>query len=424
MKLYDYQKELARKGELILLKYKILYLALQMRVGKTIISLEIAKRCKAKSVLFITPKKAITTIERDYSLGNYKDYFNITIINYESIHKLTIKNFDIVICDEAHKLGSYPKPSKKTKQLKDLLDNNRAYLILLSGTPTPESYSQIYHQLWISPHSPFAQWPTFYKWASSGFILVTQKRISGYIINDYSKANKKHIDLYTNKLFLTYTQKQAGFLSDHLDDKIIKVKIDKNIYKLVDYLIKHRFYEFKDGSIISCDTAVSLQNKIHQIFSGTVIVEKDLKFYTKILDQSKINFILNNYKNKKIAIFYLYRAEGELLMNKLKWTSDPFIFNNSGTDVVFISQFQSGARSINLSAAEVIIFYNIHFSSELYQQARQRGQDKNKIKTTELHWLMSEDGIEEKIYRRVINKQSYTISYFKEDFYDRKTSSN
>ena len=52
-------------------------------------------------------------------------------------------------------LVRFPKPSKRTKQIKQIVGDKK--LILLSGTITPESYSQIYHQFWISEFTPFIE---------------------------------------------------------------------------------------------------------------------------------------------------------------------------------------------------------------------------------------------------------------------------
>ena len=50
-----------------------------------------------------------------------KPPFSITIINYESLHKVSHETrWDMVICDEAHCMGAYPKPSLRAKLVKDL----------------------------------------------------------------------------------------------------------------------------------------------------------------------------------------------------------------------------------------------------------------------------------------------------------------
>ena len=111
MELRDYQVPVVARGEDILKKYKLLYLALQTRTGKTLTSLSIAQRINVKSVLFITKKKAITSIEKDYNLGNFS--FDINITNYEQVKKVKQSHtYDLIIIDEAHALGAFPKPSQ------------------------------------------------------------------------------------------------------------------------------------------------------------------------------------------------------------------------------------------------------------------------------------------------------------------------
>ena len=46
--------------------------------------------------------------------------YAIEIINYESLHKIQGK-FDCIVLDESHSLGAYPKPSKRTKMVKDII---------------------------------------------------------------------------------------------------------------------------------------------------------------------------------------------------------------------------------------------------------------------------------------------------------------
>ena len=59
MEFRDYQKAIIYKGKEILSKYKFLYLAMEVRTGKTLTSLGIAQEMNVEHVLFITKKKAI-----------------------------------------------------------------------------------------------------------------------------------------------------------------------------------------------------------------------------------------------------------------------------------------------------------------------------------------------------------------------------
>ena len=73
---------------------------------------------------------------------------------------------------------------------------------------------------------------------------------------------------------------------------------------------------------------------------------------------------------------------------------------------------------INLSTADLLIYYNIMFSSTDYQQSRARTQTKDKDEDSEVVWLFSDlaNSIESKIHKAVQNKQDYTTYYFKKDY--------
>ena len=83
MKFRDYQIDIINKGLDVLNRYKLLYLSMEVRTGKTLTSLGICKELGINNVLFITKKKAISSIESDYTMLN--PGFNLQVINYESL---------------------------------------------------------------------------------------------------------------------------------------------------------------------------------------------------------------------------------------------------------------------------------------------------------------------------------------------------
>jgi intein/homing endonuclease len=75
---------------------------MQVRTGKTLTSLEVAKLYGAQNVLFLTKKKAISSIEKDYADFGYS--FQLTVVNDESMHKLDNPyQYDLVVHDEHHR---------------------------------------------------------------------------------------------------------------------------------------------------------------------------------------------------------------------------------------------------------------------------------------------------------------------------------
>lgn len=391
-------------------KYNMCYLAWSMRVGKTLTSLAACELLGAKNVFFVTKKKAIPDIEKQYK--ELSPSFNIHIINYESAIKYDGENPDVVVCDESHGLSMYPKPSLRAKTMKLLIKKwNNPPIIYLSGTPTPESYSQIFWQLNISSHSPFAKYTNFYKWAND-YVTVKKKYVAyGSPINDYSDANQTKIKEQIDHLFINYSQVQAG-IKETVEEEILYVKMRPITYRLCDMLIKDLVVEGKE-KIILADTSVKLQNKLHQLYSGTVIFEDGT---SSVIDNSKAEFIKERFKGKKIAIFYKFKAELECLKESFpNHTDNDLDFNNS-TDLTYLGQIQSSREGTNLSSADCLVFYSIDFSSISYFQARDRMTNRWRVKENKVFWIFSEGGIEKKIYKAVMNKKDYTLSYFKKDY--------
>lgn len=411
MQLREYQIDLSTKACLLLQSYSLAYLAMQVRTGKTATALNTAQLYGAKKVLFITTKKAMSSIQKDFT--DLKPSFDLYVVNYESIHTVTNEGWDLVIIDESHKLGAFPKPSERTKLLKKLCEG--LPIIFLSGSPSAESFSQLYHQFWISSYSPFKEWNNFYHWAKAGFVFINQKRFSQGVINDYSKANKSKIDEYTEHLFISYTQQQAGF-TQMVQEQILNVKMKESTYQLASKLRARRVHIGKNGEEVIADTEVKLMQKLHQIYSGSVITDNGDK-QSICFDDSKARFIADHFAGKKIAIFYKFKAELEMLRWAFKGqlTESPEEFAHRH-DMVFVSQIQSGREGINLSTADCLIMFNIDFSHVSYLQARARLQTKDRQKACELYWIFATDGIEEKIYERVKAKQDYQTKYFVKDF--------
>ena len=407
MILRPYQNEISDKAAELLRKYKIAYLSMDVRTGKTITSLEACRKYGAKKVLFVTKKKAIGSIESD---AKHFPALTVDVINYESVSKMAGRDYDIVCVDEAHSLGAYPKPAKRVKDVMNFTRNKP--IIYLSGTPAPESHSQLYHQFYISSFSPFKEFRNFYGWAKS-FVNVGKKYLYNREINDYSNAMIDAIKKRIEHLMLSFSQSDAGF-EVKLVEKIIYTPMSDIQKTIIERLLKDNVVTGRSGAIILADTAVKLQSKIHQICSGTVLDEES-KYI--VINTNKAEKIKELFVGKKIAIFYKFRGELDVLKKTFdnEYTELPEDFQ-SGIKRVFLSQFVSGREGIRLDFADAIIFYNIDFSYLSYHQAKNRIISKDRTEPAYLFWMFSDGGIEQKIYKAVTNKKDYTNHFFKKDY--------
>lgn len=428
MTLREEQRQPVESAVVILKKYNVIYMAAEVRTGKTIMALSIAKLAGWRRVCVITKKKAIGSIELDYSnIGAIFEIFKVT--NFEQVKNLQ-KIYDGYIIDEAHSLGAFPKPSGRTILIKALVGNKP--IILMSGTPNPESLSQIFHQFWVSEHGPFKAYKNFYKWAKD-FVKqyeftddtgekkfkVKQKFINGTYFNDYSEGKEAEIKQAIHPYMVQFSQQDAGFTS-FVEEEIIRVPIDARLYKLMKVIKRDKVYTMKtNGDDIVADTPVRMQSIFHQLSSGTITItyfadDKEKK-RRHVLDKSKAYFIKTKFAGHKIAIFYLFIAEGDLLREIFpNCTDDPELFN-SRHDLHFICQMRSGSMGVNLSSADAQVMYNIDFSATTYWQIRGRMQTKDRKQAVKLYWIFSDRGIEHKVYKAVSEKKDYTVQYFKRD---------
>lgn len=409
--LRDYQSQGAVNGCTILQMYNILYMAWSVRTGKTATSMEVCRLYCAKEVLFLTKKKAIKNIEEDYHEFGFDKYFKITVTNNESMHKIEDhERFDVVIHDESHRFGSLAKPSKGAKDFRKLFASKP--IILLSGTPSPESFSQMYHQFWISNYSPWKSYPTFYVWARD-YIKPKQKRVGSFMYNDYSCGIEEKIMGDLRNIMITYTQEQAGF-KGVIEEEVIHVKMLPRTYNMVNKLFADRVVEGKNEVILG-DTAAKLMQKMHQLYSGTVKFESG---NAMVLDYTKAEYIYSRFNKDKIGIFYVYKAELDLLKavygDELTTDIDEF---NSGKFKAIALQTVSGREGITLKNADYLVFFNIMHSAVSYWQARDRMTTMDRT-YNKVYWIFSEGGMEDKVYKVVKSKKKYTTNIFKKDYFN------
>lgn len=407
----DYQEEIIEQANEILSEHRFVYLGMQVRTGKTLTSLGLAevratRHNDVENVLFLTKKKAMSSITDDSDL--MCPSYTLFVMNYESMHKLPSIKWDMVVLDEAHGMGAFPKASKRAKQVREMIKKHTPFVVLMSGTPTPESYSQMYHQIYGIPTNPFSKYTNFYRFADD-YVNVTQLKINGRQMNDYKKGRSdilKAMKPYT----INYTQKEAGFKVD-TKEHVVKVKMSDKTYELCKRLKKDEVIEGKK-EVILADTAVKMMIKLHQLYSGTIKFESGKSI---VIDDSKAVFIHDNFGNKKIGIFYKFVAELEALKAVYgdKLTTELNEFNN--TDKSIALQVVSGREGISLRKAELLVYYNIDFSATTYWQSRDRMTTKERL-TSDVYWIFSEGGIEESIYKAVTKKKSFTTSHFKREY--------
>ena len=400
--LRPYQTEAAHRLTCLLMDHRIAYLRGEVRTGKTLTAFETARLLRATRVLVITKKKAIASIVKDAAAIGVE----ATVTNYEQLPKLKGTSWDLLIVDEAHGVGAYPKPSKRFKDLRQL---HYTRLLLMSGTPSPESYSQLYHQFALGP-APWPAYKNFYRWADT-FVRIKDKRVgTGTVVKDYSDAIEALVLRDIQPLTVNITQEQAGFTT-HIEEQVHRVEMLPRTYRLARRIMRDGVIGKPGRRVVLADTAVKELSKLHQIYSGTVITESH---GAMVFDRSKAIYCRETFKGKT-AILYKFQAEGAMLKAAFegRWTDSPEEFNAS--DKVYIGQVQSSREGVNLSSADDLVFFSIDHSALSYLQGRDRASYLGRDRANRVHWLFAARSIEPSIYKLVRNKEDYTTNHYRRD---------
>lgn len=405
--LQDHQIEAMNSGVAIIQKYGFAYLGMQVRTGKTYTAMAIAEKIGAKNVLFITKKNAMVGdngVKSQYE--TMTPGYHMEVVNYESVHHVMDNcKWDVVILDEAHSLGAYPKPSNRAKIVYDIIQKHKPKVILLSGTPTPESYSQMYHQVYGIPGNPFAEFKNFYRFCDK-YVKVTNKMINGMAIKNYDGGLPSILDAM-KPYMVSVTQEDAGFATK-INEQIMFVEMEPRTYQMINKLKKELVIQGKDETILA-DTPVKLMSKVHQLCSGTIKFESG---NSMVLDYSKARFIKEQFAGKKIGIFYKFKEEWNALKEVFGDNLTDDIVEFDATDKYIALQIQSGREGVSLKSADCLVFYNIDFSATSYWQGRDRMTTRTR-EHNDVFWVFALGGIEKDIYDVVLKKKNYTVNHFK-----------
>jgi hypothetical protein len=419
MALRTYQQDLAQRAADLINAHGVAYLAMEVRTGKTLTAMQAAAIFGAREVLFVTKKKAIDSIRYDFRDRMSGAGYKLEVLNYEALPKYT-GECDFLILDEAHGLGAYPKPSGRAEMVREIVVRTGCKCLLLSGTPTPESYAQLFHQLWACGVWPWAMAGpvNFYKWHAE-YGIEKKQWIAGREIKIYSEVKQQRIKDEVKHLMLTYTQAEAGF-----DGKVVErfdmIPMPDKVAMSIRLLRKNKAFNTKSGGMVLADTAAKEMQKIHQLCGGTIKTEEGERIVFDLTKAQRVHDLARPKigEKKKVAVFYKYIAERTALEMCIgPGCETPEDFNAMEGPALIYLQIQSGREGVNLSTADLLIMYNIDFAAVSYWQARARMQTFDRKEPAQVLWLMFENGIEEKIYRAVMEKKDYTTSHYRRELF-------
>jgi hypothetical protein len=401
MKPFPHQVEKAEQCWEILKSKGYVYLAGKPRSGKTYTSILTAeKSTKVSNVLVLTKKNAIPGWTK-FIVGNTLLKHNYKVINYEQVgsikdNKLKLKikpsDYQLVIVDESHNLGTLGKPSNRIKVIKYVC-NNMPH-IHLSGTAIVESANSIYHQMYISKYTPFKH-KNFYDFFRE-YGKPYSIKANGRDVQRYDKFHSKLLDVIDE--FTVYMkQEDAGISKDvQAIDKLHYIELDKSTKDMYNTIQRDQYIEIGEHKLV-CDTVMKLRTSLHMLESGILKIDDN---YIEVGNLEKINYIKEVFGDSKdVGIMCHFIGERNLLSSNFKFAN--------------IYSSNAHAEGVDLSHLKHFIILSSDYSGSKFIQRRDRIVNVNGSNTNIVNHILVKKAISEQVYIKVSKKEDFNNSTYK-----------
>ena len=409
-------------------------LMLDMGMGKTVATLTaiqelIYNRFEVQKVLVIAPLRVAETTWLDECatwehldlkivpvlgalnkrISALKTNADVYVINRENVSWLADYYgkdfpFDMVVIDESSSFkNSQSKRFKSLRKVRPLIKR----VVELTGTPAPNSLMDLWSQIFLLD-----------KGERLGRTIGEYRRKyfdegmkSGHIV--YNWNLKKGADKVIHKKIadLCVSMKSEDYLTlPPVINNFVKIPLDNAVQKLYLQFTKELVAEI-DGQDLVASTAAVLANKLLQFANGAVYDSDD---NVAEIHSAKLDTLaeIRETVNQSLLIFYWFKHDLVRLQEKfpdavtLKSADDIKKWNAGKISMLLVHPASAG-HGLNLQyGGNVIIWFSLTWSLELYQQANKRlhriGQDKPVV----IHHLIAQNTIDENVVRVLSNKNA------------------
>ncbi len=338
--------------------------------------------------------------QRLKALGTPADIY---LINRENVSWLVSQYkthwpFDMVVVDE---LSSFKSPkSNRFKELRKVLPYIKR-IVGLTGTPAPNSLMDLWPQLYLLDRGErLGRTLTAYRERYFEPDKKNQHIVYSYKLKPMAE---QQIHDQISDICISLSAKDYLKLPERIDN-MVKVKLDETAMQKYKELEREKLLELTDKEITAATAAVVV-GKLLQLANGGIYDEEGRAHYFHSCKLDALKEILEDTNGKPVLVFYNYRHDYEALIScfrklkprKLDDTKDMEDWNN-GKVQMLLAHPASVGHGLNLQAGgNIIIWYGLTWSLELYQQANARLHRQGQTNTVIIHHLVAEGTVDEHV---------------------------
>lgn len=326
--------------------------------------------------------------------------------------------YEMLVVDELSSFKSHD--SMRFKAIKHVLPcfSRR---VGLTGTPAPNGLIDLWSQLFIIDrgerlHKYIGQYRKEF---------FTPGASNGAIVYNY-KANKSaEQQIYDKISDICISMKAKDYLS--MPDKIdnfVKIKLSEKVKKDYDFFEKESVLELLNRDAITAVNAAVLTNKLLQFANGAIY---DVEHNAHSLHDEKLDMLeelVEGANGNPVIVATAFRHDTAKILKRfkalnpveLKTAKDEADWN-AGKIKMLLLHPASGGHGINLQkGGNIIIWFGLNWSLELYQQLNARLWRQGQIKPVFVHHLICEGTMDEQVMdaiKRKDNKQESLMAAVK-----------
>ena len=315
--------------------------------------------------------------------------------------------FDMVVIDE---LSSFKNPgSQRFKALRMVRPFVRRVLGL-TGTPAPNGLIDLWSQIYLLDMGErLGKTLTGYRQK-----YFTPGQRNGHVVYNYDLQPSSE-GLIRDKIGDICVSMQA---KDYLElperiDNFIPVVFDEELEKRYIDFERQSVIRFLDAEEISAVNAAALTNKLLQFANGCLYDEERNIRNIHNLKIDALEEILDTANGKPVLVFYSFKhdlvAINEHLKQykprKLEKAKDVQDWNN-GKIQLFLAHPASAGHGLNLQAGgNIIVWYGLTWSLELYQQANARLHRQGQTQSVIVNHLVAKGTMDEDVIQSLSRKE-------------------
>lgn len=320
--------------------------------------------------------------------------------------------FDFVIVDESSSFKSH-----KAKRFKSLaaMYNHIDRCVLLTGTPSPNSLSDLWAQIYLLDagerlEKRYTQFRERY--------FDPDKRGADGMIYSYKAKNGSEASILTKIGDICISMRAEDYLDlpDIIYDKVNVVLDDKARKKYLE-LEKKMVMELPDEEEITVTSAAALSGKLQQLANGAVYDEDHVWHPVHDCKLEALSELLESLydRGKQALVFYQFQHDMERIMTMLEKTDyqwralkvqqDIDAWNAGECDVLLAHPASSG-YGLNLQdGGNHIIWFGLTWNYEQYAQANARLHRQGQTEKVIVHQLVTEDTRDDDVLEALARKE-------------------